>query len=156
MVIYELKCKAGHRFEGWFKDLAAFESQLKKGLVQCAFCGTDQVTRIPSGCHVGKTTTKPVKVSGKPSAEKPVQKASQNAQKGNVDYVTLLKSVHKMVKDNYENVGAKFTDMAIQIHKGEEEPKNIYGTADKNDSERLDEAGVPYLPLPTLPDSVEN
>ncbi|MBF0104647.1 MAG: DUF1178 family protein [Deltaproteobacteria bacterium] len=159
MIIYELQCSAGHKFEGWFKDLKAYNDQLKKKLIQCTFCGTDQVTRIPCGCHVGSAaTTTPVKVQQSPAPVSPqTEKVLPKPDiKDTVDYVTLLKSLHKVVRDNYENVGDKFTDMAIQIHKGEEEPKNIYGTADKKQSERLDEEGVPYLPLPRLPESLDN
>ena len=27
MIIYDLKCRDGHKFEGWFKDRGAFEEQ---------------------------------------------------------------------------------------------------------------------------------
>lgn len=154
MVIYELKCQFGHGFEGWFKDSAAFEDQKKTGLVQCAMCGTENVDIVPSGCHVGRKS----KVVAKTVSSKSVESTKKlpSKESDHVDPVILLKSVHKLIKDNFKDVGKKFTDKAIQIQKGEAEAEPIYGTVTQDDRERLDEEGVSYLPLPKLPESVEN
>jgi len=151
MVIYALKCHFGHGFEGWFKDSKAFEEQKKSGLVQCAVCGTDCVDIVPSGCHVGgKNKAVIKKVSSKPveTEKKFLSKES--------DPIVLLKSVHKFIKDNFKDVGKKFADKAIKIQNGEATAESIYGTANQHDRERLDEEGISYLPLPKLPESVEN
>ena len=39
MILYRLKCKKGHEFEGWFASSAAFDKQEKDGLLTCAHCG---------------------------------------------------------------------------------------------------------------------
>jgi hypothetical protein len=35
MIAYDLKCRNGHSFEGWFKDSKAFSQQLKAELIAC-------------------------------------------------------------------------------------------------------------------------
>ena len=52
MIIYDLKCRDGHKFEGWFKDRSAFEEQKAKTLIACPVCGIDDVTMIPSSVTI--------------------------------------------------------------------------------------------------------
>ena len=42
MILYRLKCKKGHEFEAWFANSTAFDTQEKRGLLSCAYCGTTQ------------------------------------------------------------------------------------------------------------------
>jgi len=48
MIIFDLECEAGHKFEGWFKDLATFEEQGRAGLVTCPYCNSTRTRRLPS------------------------------------------------------------------------------------------------------------
>jgi len=45
MIHYDVRCSAGHEFDGWFKDSAAFDKQSKRGLVECPVCGDRRVER---------------------------------------------------------------------------------------------------------------
>ncbi len=45
MIHYQLRCEAGHEFDGWFKDSASFEIQAASSLVECPSCGSFQVSR---------------------------------------------------------------------------------------------------------------
>ncbi len=45
MIRYDLVCAHGHRFEGWFRDSAAYEVQERHGLLTCATCGSSKVER---------------------------------------------------------------------------------------------------------------
>ncbi|MFT8711673.1 DUF1178 family protein, partial [Komagataeibacter rhaeticus] len=45
MIRYQLRCGAGHEFEGWFPGSSAFERQAADGLLCCPQCGTHDVTR---------------------------------------------------------------------------------------------------------------
>ena len=48
MIVYDLECDGGHRFEGWFGSPDDFVAQNGKGLVSCPTCGVQQVQRVPS------------------------------------------------------------------------------------------------------------
>ena len=48
MIDYDLTCRQGHIFEGWFEDASAFQTQKKKGLLTCPVCGSADVSRLPS------------------------------------------------------------------------------------------------------------
>lgn len=166
MVIYDLICSGGHRFEGWFKDAAGFERQRRAGLVQCAFCGLSGVARVPSGCHTQGIETQPVPprhpAQESPQNKQPVpnavaaQEPAQSTHPKTADPVLVLKTMQKYVKEKFKYVGNQFADEAIKMQEGEKPAESIYGSATKSDLNRLDEAGVSYLPLPKLPESFEN
>lgn len=48
MIIYDLECMAGHRFQGWFASSDSYKKQQQAGLVQCSICGIGQTERITS------------------------------------------------------------------------------------------------------------
>ena len=48
MIIYELNCGEGHRFEGWFASADDFARQSAAGLVTCPVCGGADVAIVPS------------------------------------------------------------------------------------------------------------
>jgi hypothetical protein len=48
MKVFNLQCAHGHPFEGWFKDLAAYEDQREGGLLECPYCGSREVEKTLS------------------------------------------------------------------------------------------------------------
>src|SRR3989339_257517 len=154
MVIYDLICSLNHKFEAWFRDQASFEKQLQQGLVQCSVCGNSAVRRTPSGCHVSKTP-QTLSPSTKRASEATVStRQHPTAQKTqNIDPVVLLKTMHKYIKDNFQDVGPQFADRVIQMHEGAVPFASVYGTTDQEQRDRLDDAGISYVPLPLLPES---
>lgn len=151
MIIYELECALGHRFEGWFPSGKAFEEQLRRGLVQCAVCGEGNVRNIPSGGHVAHAH---------PSQAVPSKKAETKRAKeevmANVDPITLMKMVDHYVKTNFKDVGNQFAKKAMEIHNGLAEKEPIYGTATPQERKALVEEEVPFVTIPKLPESTEN
>ena len=47
MIVFDLQCCEGHRFEGWFGSSADFDTQRQRGLVQCPQCGAPEVDKAP-------------------------------------------------------------------------------------------------------------
>jgi hypothetical protein len=45
MIKYALVCDMGHTFESWFSDSASFDTQAKRGFVECPQCQSKQVTK---------------------------------------------------------------------------------------------------------------
>ena len=48
MIIFDLTCTHGHRFEGWFASADDFERQAKAVMVRCPVCDDASVVRVPS------------------------------------------------------------------------------------------------------------
>src|SRR5665647_80757 len=47
MIVYDLCCGDGHRFEGWFGSSADYAKQHERGLVTCPQCGSGAVDKAP-------------------------------------------------------------------------------------------------------------
>ena len=45
MIRYNLRCDRGHGFESWFQNSSAYESQIKRKLVNCPACGSVKVDK---------------------------------------------------------------------------------------------------------------
>jgi hypothetical protein len=52
MLVVDLSCPHGHRFEGWFGSADDLASQQARGLVSCPVCGDLRVQRLPSAPHL--------------------------------------------------------------------------------------------------------
>ena len=130
MIVYNLRCKNGHEFEGWFKDSAAFDGQAKAGRVVCPVCESKSV---------GKAIMAPA-VAG---AKKPT--ATDGETKKMRQFMTGLR---KYVQENADYVGPKFAEEARKIHYGESEERHIYGEATLKEAKDLLDEGVDVSPLP--------
>jgi hypothetical protein len=131
VIIYELRCKNKHQFEGWFQDRNAFEEQKAKNLIVCPVCGDSEAEIVLSSLTVmGKDT---------PSYEKPPTGMSP---------AKALNALHDFINKNFEDVGDKFADIALKIHRGEEEQRNIKGTTTRDEEETLVEEGIHFIKIP--------
>src|SRR5262245_22712707 len=43
MVVYQIGCGDGHRFEGWFRAADDFKSQLASGQLTCPYCASGEL-----------------------------------------------------------------------------------------------------------------
>ncbi len=48
MIIFDLNCTHGHRFEGWFASAEEFDRQRDSALIACPVCDDVHVARLPS------------------------------------------------------------------------------------------------------------
>lgn len=132
MIIYDLRCEKGHKFEGWFKDRLAFENQKSNKLITCPICGETEVEMVPSSITI---------------VGKDVRSLNRENTK-EVSPVKALKIFHEYLEKNFEDVGEKFAEVALKIHHGEEDRKNIKGTTTENEEENLKEEGVQFFKIP--------
>ena len=135
MIIYDLQCDKHHNFEGWFNDSTAFEQQRKKRLVTCPICGSTDVSMVPST----------VATLSNYDERKERRKESKE-----LSPVMALKQFHEYINREFADVGDKFAEVALNIHKGLEEKRNIKGTTTKEDEEILREEGVQFFKVPVL------
>jgi hypothetical protein len=137
VIIFDLTCAHGHRFEGWFASADDFERQAKAVLVRCPVCDDASVMRVPSAkVHIGRAT-----LDAPPAAQEPETEAVSNLP------VELISKLREIVR-NTENVGRRFPEEARKIHYEEVPPRSIRGQASKDDAEALREEGIDFASLP--------
>lgn len=132
MIIYDLRCPNDHKFEGWFQDRKAFEMQREQKLLTCPVCGSTDIDIVPHS----------LKVLGKERNTVEEHRAQAISPMG------YLKMLNDFIERNFEDVGNRFADVAIKIHNGEDERRNIRGTTTPEEEETLREEGVPFLKFP--------
>lgn len=59
-----------------------------------------------------------------------------------------LKKVQEFLDKNFDDVGDKFAEIALKIHHGEEDRRNIKGTTTEREEENLSEEGVQFFKIP--------
>jgi hypothetical protein len=139
MISFNLRCRKDHEFEGWFRDSASFEKDLKKRQIECPVCGDTKLERALSAPNISPSTAR---------AAATHEQARQMRDK--------MRSFRKEVESTAENVGDRFTEEARKIHYGESDQRAIYGDATLDDAKDLLDEGVPVLPLPWIEDAKDN
>ncbi len=140
MIRFQLGCKAGHCFEGWFSGNEDFDYQRAQGLLDCPQCGSSSVDKLLM------TPTIPQK--GKLPAKQREQLAANHHA-----VAEKIRALHKYVTSTAENVGTEFAEKARKIHYGEADPRGIYGKTSSAEAMELLEEGITVLPLPDLPEN---
>lgn len=144
MIVYDLACHDGHRFEGWFGSSGDYEEQRARGLLACPTCGTSQVTKAPMAPAVpakGRTRQEALPSETRPMANTPLPPEVQKA------LATLAKVQAEALK-NSTWVGDKFAEETRKMHYGERDEAPIHGQASLAEAKALIEEGVPVAPLP--------
>ncbi len=132
MIIYDLRCEKSHKFEGWFKDRASFENQKKEKLITCPICGGADIAMVPSSiAFMGKDI-----------------RSSERENTKELSPMKALKTLHEYLDKHFEDVGGRFAEVALKIHHGEEDRRNIKGTTTEHEEENLKEEGVQFFKIP--------
>jgi len=140
VIVFDLTCARGHRFEGWFASADDFERQTRAVLVRCPVCDDASVVRLPSAkVHVGRATIDAPRTTEVPEAE------AAPAVAGIPD--ELVRKLREIVR-NTENVGPRFPEEARKIHYQEVPGRAIRGHATKAEADELREEGVDFTSLP--------
>ena len=132
MIIFDLKCENGHKFDGWFKDRQAFIKQNSQKLVACPICNSCSVDIVPSS----------VTIMGKDS------RSAGKLEEKEISPLKALQAFQQYINKNFEDVGNQFAEVALKIHFGEEEKRNIKGTTTPQEEETLREEGIQFVKIP--------
>ena len=138
MIRFSLICENEHEFEGWVRSNDDFDSQKKRGFVDCQSCGSHKVQKALMAPAVS-TARK----------QETIALAMGEAQK---QALAQLKAMAEKVRENADYVGDKFAEEARKIHFGETDPRGIYGEATLEEAKGLAEDGVDFMPIPVFPD----
>ena len=153
MIRYALVCERQHDFESWFQNSAAYDKQVKRGLVACPVCGSVKVEKAimaPRLGHSQKPIDVPQPAAETPAAQPPAPVAMVSPQER--EFRAKLKELRDHLTKNADNVGRKFPEEARKMHYGEIEHRSIYGEASPQEAKELHEEGVEFHPLPVLPE----
>ncbi len=152
MVIYDLVCVANHEFEGWFKNSDDFKEQKQKGILLCPVCDSSQVTKKLAAPKLTRKSNRQVSSTAlaKPK-ETETMSTPQLSPEEYQQFQSALKKVHEHIDSQFTDVGNKFADEALSMHRGEKEATNIRGTATSEQVKELAEEGVSTLPIPPKP-----
>ena len=141
MIKYALQCAAGHRFEGWFANMADYDGQAAAGALRCPVCDSASVEKALMAPNLATGRARDAAADEKLAAFK----------RGLND---AARKVRDHVHANAEGVGRAFPEEARKIHYGEAEDRPIYGEATPKEAAELAEEGVAIAPVPQPDDEI--
>jgi hypothetical protein len=151
MKVLDLQCEHEHIFEGWFGSEDDFQSQLSRGLVACPLCGSLKIQKKLSAPRLNLGASSPPSAPSEiavgaeaPHASAPVDVTQLSPQQLQAAWIKAVKAVMAQTED----VGNRFAEEARKIHYGEAESRGIRGQASAEQTQALQEEGIPVVPLP--------
>lgn len=151
MIVFDLLCGSGHRFEGWFGSAADFETQKERNQLSCPSCSSSKVARVPSASRFNLGAAEP---------RKPVQPANPSAPAKTPDMegkdpFAIAQMLYSRMLDEMltktEDVGKEFPSEARKIFYQEAPARGIRGEASAEEHQELLEEGIPVARLPVPP-----
>jgi hypothetical protein len=153
MIVYDLFCAGGHRFEAWFRSSGDFDTQVAASAVACPRCGDTSVSKAPTPMHVARGRRRePAAGGGTDAAAAPARQDTPPARAGEPAVPDRVREALQMLRRHVESscdyVGRGFAEEARRIHYGETDHRNIYGEATPGEAKALHDEGVSVQPLP--------
>src|SRR5262245_27956033 len=148
MIVFDLLCAAGHRFEGWFGSAKDFAAQRDRKLLSCPSCGSAKVSKVPSAtrANLGASAPKP-----QPDAAQPAKTPDMEGK----DPFAVAQMLYSRMLDELltksEDVGKEFPAEARKIFYKETEARAIRGQATQEEHQDLVDEGIPVARLPVPP-----
>ncbi len=167
MIKYALICDQAHTFESWFSNAEGYDTQVKRGFVECPTCQSKQVSKAMMAPAVSTSRRKEAIRAQAASLEAAALSAQtapasvpapQPAQpvalldEGQKALRAMVRELHEKLTENSTDVGDRFTSEARDMQSGDAPQRPIHGRATLEEAKALIEEGVPVMPLPTLPD----
>ena len=149
MIVFDLLCGAGHRFEGWFGSSDDFARQRDRSLLSCPSCGSDKVERVPSAtrANLGAPQPRPRRSQKTPDME-------------GKDPFAIAQMLYSRMLDELltksEDVGREFPTEARKIFYDEAPARPIRGQATNEEHQELVDEGIPVARLPVPPNTKLN
>jgi hypothetical protein len=147
MIVFDLLCGAGHRFEGWFGSAADFASQQERKLVACPSCGSAHVKRVPSATRANLGAVAPKPVPAKPPAKTPDMEGKDPFAIAQMLYSRMLDDLLTKTED----VGREFPSEARNIFYERSPGRAIRGQATEQEHQELVDEGIPVARFPVPP-----
>lgn len=149
MIVFDLKCDDGHRFECWFRSSDDYAEQRERSLVQCPHCSSTEVEKAPMAPAVpAKGNQRQASDNSNQTVEAPEQALSGGKIPAEVQAAmqALAKAQAKALKES-RYVGDGFAEETRAMHYGEKDLEAIHGKATLKEAKELLEEGVPVAPV---------
>jgi hypothetical protein len=145
MIVFDLLCGDGHRFEGWFGSAGDFTRQRDRKLLSCPTCGSQKVSRVPSATRANLGATEP----------KPAAQPAKTPEMEGKDPFAIAQMLYSRMLDELltksEDVGKAFPAEARKIFYKESPARAIRGQATGEEHQELLDEGIPVARLPVPP-----
>ena len=145
MIVFDLLCAKGHRFEGWFGSAGDFDAQKERRLLACPTCGAAEVERVPSASRFNRGATPPA----------PAKAPQKTPDMDGKDPFAIAQILYSRMVDELltrtEDVGGTFPAEARRIYYQEAPARPIRGQATEQEHEELLDEGIPVARLPLPP-----
>jgi hypothetical protein len=145
MIVFDLACDGGHRFEGWFGSSQDFDDQHAGGLVNCPECGSSEIAKAPMAPAVPRKSNQ--QNEGALRADRPAMARGPLPQEV-ASALAKLAEVQAKALESSTWVGEEFVERTRAMHYGEQEPEVIHGRAEIAEAIELIEEGIAVAPLP--------
>ena len=166
MIKDALICDQGHTFESWFSNAEGYDTQVKRGFVECPTCQSKQVSKAMMAPAVSTSRRKEAiaaqaaaaiqaQAASAPPAPAPAPQPAQPVallDEGQQALRAMVRDLHEKLTENSTDVGDRFASEARDMQSGDAPQRPIHGRATLEEAKALIEEGVPVMPLPTLPD----
>ena len=154
MIVFDLLCGKGHRFEGWFGSAADFAAQKERRQLACPSCGNTQVERVPSASRFNLGAPEP-KPAAKGTPAQPPGAPQRTPDMEGKDPFAIAQMLYSRMLDELltrtEDVGKDFPAEARRIFYEEAPARAIRGVASAEEHDELVEEGIPVARLPVPP-----
>jgi hypothetical protein len=153
MILFDLQCDNGHRFEGWFGSSSDYADQKARGLLICPMCDSAEIAKAPMAPAIGAKGDRRARdaseTSDRAREDRVPGPALSNAELSPHLMAALKKIATAQAKALEKSawVGEKFVDEARSMHYGEKTEKPIHGKASLKEARDLIEEGITVMPL---------
>ena len=145
MIKYNLTCKCNCTFDSWFASSEEFGRLMKKKLITCIECNSN---------NVNKSIMAP-NVSSSKKIDNTNYKFQKNIRKKIIEYQKFIKENCKYVGDNFAQEARNIYYNEKETKDNEKETKGIYGRVTAEEIDELNEEGIETTTIPWY-DKTEN
>jgi hypothetical protein len=150
MILYELRCGAGHGFEAWFRNADTYDQQHAGNQIACPVCGDSGVSKAPMAPRIARKGRNP-EPAAQPSPDMPAQPTPPSIHPDQVRLVmSRIAALNRQISETCDYVGNDFAEEARKIHYGETEHRDIYGETSPSEAVELQEEGIEIAAIPWI------
>ena len=151
MIVFDLSCGEGHRFEGWFASSGDFAKQKKRGLLSCPASGPRSVEKDLSAPRFNGRAPAPQPAKVPASAPLPQKTPDMEGKDPFAVAQMLYSRMLDEVLSKSEDVGKEFAAEARRIFYSQAPGRAIRGQATDKEHDALLEEGIPVARLAVPP-----
>ena len=138
MIKYNLTCKCNCSFDSWFASSEEFGRLMKKKLITCIECNSN---------NVNKSIMAP-NVSSSKKNDNINYQFQKNIKKKIIKYQKFIKENCKYVGDNFAQEARNIYYNEKETKDNEKETKGIYGRVTAEEIDELNEEGIETITIP--------